>query len=352
MQRVQRGQVYFLVMKTPREPDGAFGLVKIGITSGDVADRVATLQTGNPYDLRCIDSIETAWPGEVEHFMHRAHAPDMQQNEWLRWNPDGLSALVNEAKEAARQIEERKSKEQGYIDQASNGQTRPPASGELRLWMDAQQFLNERVPAQLRLKAAENRIKAATGATLGIPGIVRVKYIPETRRFSGELARSQFPDLISQCCVDTMGGRFQWLLKPRGRCFSTEYQAAQAAAEAARAAVGAVAQGEVNLQGWADRTPDLERRHDDFLQQTRTVHQLDAKLADIQTELTLALCDSEAIERVCRFRRRPAPKIDKSAFYEKLLEEYHEKFTEQRERCKEQRVPQIRKKVYTSRSYL
>ena len=94
MQRVQRGQVYFLVMKTPREPDGAFGLVKIGITSGDVADRVATLQTGNPYDLRCIDSIETAWPGEVEHFMHRAHAPDMQQNEWLRWNPDGLPALV------------------------------------------------------------------------------------------------------------------------------------------------------------------------------------------------------------------------------------------------------------------
>jgi hypothetical protein len=60
-------------------------------------DRVATLQTGNPYDLRCFASFGTPWPSEVEHFMHRAHAPDMKLNEWLRWRLSDLHNLVNEA---------------------------------------------------------------------------------------------------------------------------------------------------------------------------------------------------------------------------------------------------------------
>ena len=77
--------VYFFAMHDPAEPERDFGLVKIGITDGEVAHRLATLQTGNPYELRCIDAIETLFAREVEHHLHRTHASRMQHLEWLRW---------------------------------------------------------------------------------------------------------------------------------------------------------------------------------------------------------------------------------------------------------------------------
>jgi hypothetical protein len=334
------GHVYFLVMKDPRGPEDSLDLVKIGITSKDVVERVAALQTGNPYDLRCFDFFHTRWPTEVEHFMHRRHAPDMKQNEWLRWRLGDLHSLVNEAKEAARRIEEHKSKEQEYSNQASNGQVRQAAPEEVRLRADAQQLLKERMPAQLRLSLAENRLKAATGATLGIPGIVRVIAMPEARRFSVKLARSQCPEL----CVPEIRGTFLWRRKPQRHCFSAEFAAARAAKKEARAATERVLGSKVGLQGWTDRTPDLERWHGDFLQETRIVHQLDAKLADLQTELTLRLREYDAIEGVCGFQRRSVPKIDRSAVLENCREKY--------DRCLEQCAPQLRKHVYTARSYL
>ena len=119
-----RGHVYFLVMNGSIESEDGLVLVKVGITSGDVLDRIATLQTGNPYSLACFDSFETRWPSDVERFMHLTHAEDMHQNEWMRWSRDGLQHLVTEAKEAARQIERRKSKEEYFSAQASNGNTR------------------------------------------------------------------------------------------------------------------------------------------------------------------------------------------------------------------------------------
>jgi hypothetical protein len=76
-------KVYFLVMSDPREPARDLGLVKVGITRGDVAGRILSLQTGNPYDLHCFDSFDTLWANEVEHFMHRTHAKEMHKNEWL-----------------------------------------------------------------------------------------------------------------------------------------------------------------------------------------------------------------------------------------------------------------------------
>ena len=98
--------------------------MKIGITWGDVLQRVAKLQTGNPYDIVCFDSFDTRWPRQVEHFMHRTNADDMQQREWLRCSRQDLERLVSRAKEAARQIEDRKSKELPLLTELSNGLTR------------------------------------------------------------------------------------------------------------------------------------------------------------------------------------------------------------------------------------
>ena len=348
MKCAQGGNVYFLVMKdTP-------GLVKVGFTSGDVVYRVATLRTGNPYDLCCFDAFETIWPREVEHFVHRTHAPDMQVNEWLRCSLDALPNLVSEAKSEAARIEGRKSKEQGYNNQASNGRDRRPSREELRLHSDAQELMKECVPAQLRLEIAENRLKAVTGDTLGIPGIVRVVLLPEAVRFSAKLARARYPDLASQCCVEAISGEFRWRRKPQRRCFSVEYEAARVAEAAANASTESVLQNNVHLRGWTSRIPDLERWHDDFLRETRRVHLLDSELADLQTELTLQLRDYDALEGVCSFKRRSVPQFAGSVFRERFREKYGHPAADEvgPDRCGERVRPLIRKHVYTSRSYL
>ena len=106
-----RPRVYFLVMFDPRDYRKDLGMVKVGITRGDVERRLLSLQTGNPYDLICFDSFETPWAKEVEHLIHRTHAKEMHKNEWLVWPRSNLASLVAEAKDAARRIDERKSKE-------------------------------------------------------------------------------------------------------------------------------------------------------------------------------------------------------------------------------------------------
>ena len=331
-------------MRESPDSDRDFGLVKIGITRGDVLRRVASLQTGNPYDLLCIESFETPWPREVEHFMHRTHAADMQQTEWLRCGRDDLRNLVAEAREAARQIEERKSKEQDYISRPSNGQVRRATVEEFQFHVDARKVMKELVPARLRLTIAENRLKAATGATLGIPGIVRVKHVPATFRFSTRLAETRFPELALNCREDTISGAFRWRKVPKPFHFIADNQATIAAELAARTALDDVLERNVSLTGWIDRTRETEQWHDDFLQATRAVHNLGAELAVLQTELTVRLGDYDALDGVCSFKRCSVSKLDRVAF--------RRRFPEESERCARQVAPRLRKYVYPTRSYV
>ncbi|MGA2593595.1 MAG: GIY-YIG nuclease family protein [Bryobacteraceae bacterium] len=344
MNNLQRGHIYFLVMRDPRNAEHDFGLVKVGITEGDVLQRAAALQTGNPYDLLCFDSFETPWPREVEHFMHRTHAKEMLKAEWLRWSRDDLPNLVDEAKKEARRIEDRKSKEQAYTALASNGQVRRATPHEFDLHREARKLLKDLVPAKLGLKTAENRIHEATGATLGIPGIVRVKYIPAASRFDEGLAESKFPLLASQCRVEQIHGGFRWRGVPKESDFADKYQEARSAEELAEASSRNVLQNSVGLQGWTDRTPELERWHDDFLQALPKVHRLNRDLADLRTELILGIGDCDALDPVCSFIRRSVPKIDRSAF--------QGSFPEESKQCEVPVAPRLRKHVYPARAYL
>lgn len=66
--------------------------VKIGI-AGDVHKRLAELQTGNPYELRCVGTIpfdnkEQAY--EMEQFLHHVYANRRLQGEWFAINDFSL----------------------------------------------------------------------------------------------------------------------------------------------------------------------------------------------------------------------------------------------------------------------
>jgi hypothetical protein len=337
-------------MEDPRNAEHDFGLVKIGITKGEVLHRAATLQTGNPYDLLRFDSFETPWPREVESFMHRTHATKMQKLEWLQCSRRDLAELVNEARRAAQQINERKSKEQGCNVSVSNGRARRASSAEFQLHRNVRRLMKEFVPEKLRLITAKNRLKAATGTTNGIPGIVRVKVAAASTRFDEVAAESklaelrlEFPDLAAQCLTEKIRGAFRWRGVTRASDFPTECHAARLSEASANASEANVVQKGTTLEGWTDRSADMERWHDDYLEAMRKVYRLEGELSDLRTDLILLLEECDAIDRVCSFIRRPVLKIDRSAFCRNFPEEFRE--------CERPNAPRLNKRVYPARSY-
>ena len=350
MSNVPLGFIYFLVMEEPRNVMGDFVLVKIGITKGDVSRRIATLQTGKPYNLSSVGCFQTSCPREVEDFMHLAHTNERVQNEWLRWRRDSLDHLIDEAKVAAGRFEERQRKERALVDLVSNGPERPATHQVTQMHREAQDLKRKLVPEQLRLEIAENRLKSATGDTSGINGIVRVKHVSATIRFSAKLAelhltaiKDKSPDLAKLCYTETVEGAFQWKGVSRKPDFPEAYETALSAKAAAVAATAEALKSKMSLQALKGRTAELERWHDDFLRATQKVHHFGAKLADVQAEIIVNLADSDGFIGICSFKRRAVMKFQRSAFCGN--------FSEESARCAVPVAAQLRKQVYRSRSY-
>lgn len=339
----RRGYVYFLVMRDPRDASRDLGAVKIGITTRDVLDRVAALQTGNPYDLVLHASIATAWPRAVENFMHRTHAADMLKPEWLRCGRDELPLLVNEARVAAERIEIRKQKEETYAARISNGLVRRATIQEFQVHRDARRVMKELVPARLDLQIAELRLNNANGLGAGIPGIVRVKVVPPSRRFDPALAEATFPELTRQFHSMRVNGAFRWRGAPQLREYAERYELLRAEEHIAQFLTEEFVQHGARLDQVTMRTPELEEWHDQFLGALRRVYTLDGELAELRTELIVGLEDYDALDPVCSYIRRSSCKVDRRAFQREFPREFRE--------CEVTVPEQLRRYVYPARSY-
>jgi hypothetical protein len=156
-------------------------------------------------------------------------------------------------------------------------------------------------------------LKAQTGGTLGIPGIVAVKYVPATIRFSARLAVTRFPELAARSTVETVRGVFRWRRVPRPFHFPDESHAAREQELAAKTASDNVLLSNGRPEGWTPRTDEMEKCHQDFLQATKVVHRLEADLADLRTELILQVGEYEVVDPVCSFKRDRCDDEDRSS---------------------------------------
>jgi hypothetical protein len=343
LDRPRTGYLYFLVMRDPRDACRDFGVVKIGITTRDVMDRVAALQTGNPYDLVLFDSISTNWPRAVEHFMHRTHATDMVKPEWIRCARDELPRLVSEASIAAERIAARKRKEETYAGRVSSGLTRRASIGEYHVHREARRLMKELVPARLDLRTAELRLNAASGVSGGIPGVVRVKLVPPLQRFDPALAEATFPELTRQCAVPRVQGAFRWRGVPQPTQYADRYETFRAAERAALSVAEEFVKHGARIDENTMRTPEVEALHDQFLKSLRRVYTLEGDLAELRTELIVALEDYDALEPVCSYVRRLSFRVDTAGFRRAFPNEFSE--------CCVTVPAQLRKYVYPTRSY-
>ncbi len=336
--------VYFLVMDDPASPARDFGLVKIGVTDGDVPDRVAELQTGNPFELRCHDFVETSCAREVEHLMHRKHAMAMKHREWIRCSRQRISELIADATDAAKRFERRAVRIRELIERLSNGKERAATQQELELHRSARDLHERLVPMRLKRDATASSIRASTGSTRGVPGIVRAERFEPADRFDPKIAERDFPELSKVFRITKIDGDFNWLDVCQRSHFADLHQAAaQAKVLEQEVEQAAVSAGD-GLTGWIARSSELERHHETYLDATQVISQLEGELFDLKSELILLMGESDGLRSVCRYKRTERSLIDTESF-----SNAHPKEAAQ---CRVPQRVQIRKHIYLCRSYL
>jgi hypothetical protein len=225
----------------------------------------------------------------------------------------------------------------------SNGRERRPDREEIQIHRRVRALHKELVPARLNLQLAKHRLMAATGNSFGIEGIVRVKFVPATIRFSPAVAAKKFPEHLGRCQSEVPRGPFRWRKIVKPFHFVAENLAAKDAIALAKIAAHAVLAANGDLQGWTTRTSELEHIHDEFLSTTQTVTRLQAEIAELQTDMTLRLDDYDAVDPICSFRRREVMWFDAAAFCRLYPDEAIQ--------CAEPVATRLRKHVYRTRSY-
>jgi len=64
------------------------GYVKIGVFSGDVNRRLKSLQTGNPKQLRVVETVLCDLPLYREQVLHKRYKNLHVRGEWFRYSPE------------------------------------------------------------------------------------------------------------------------------------------------------------------------------------------------------------------------------------------------------------------------
>ena len=82
---MKTGKVYLLVSS---DSTGLHELYKIGITTGEISNRIKSLSTGNPNKICCLDFYESKYYLQIEKALHARFrlSKTSSENEWFNLN--------------------------------------------------------------------------------------------------------------------------------------------------------------------------------------------------------------------------------------------------------------------------
>ncbi len=338
-------QVYFLSLADPADPGRDFGLVKVGITKNDVERRIEQLQTGNPYQICCEASFQSAVARQVEHWVHRTNASRVAQLEWLRLARSDIADVVKTAKQEGERLARIAEAMARWSQSESNGKERQPGSGEKRLHETVRGVLTDLCPVKLRLERTARSIALEAGKVLRIPGIVKIWPFSPSRRFSSQMALDKFPNLAAGHAVEEVGGSFRWRDVPNlGSPGWTDLRAeVECLKEKQRELDTAMLENGNGLRKEGERTNNLARLHGEYLDLKQQEARLTVDEEDLKAQAIQAIEDCEAVAGVCSFRRSRRPILNGKAFCAAHPEEAAQ--------CSSEREAYIRRRIWASRSY-
>ena len=299
------GHVYFLTMEgTPDE--GVASYYKIGITEGQVRDRIDQLQTGNPFPIAERHSFWSEAAQLIERHLHGRWCTNGVRLEWFRFDPEQVEHAISEGELLNSQISPIAGRVREYDGQASNGRILDPTERMQRLHEQALELLSGVVQRGGEIDLVACELRALTSDSMGIEGVTRVRVTHPDSSFRQALLRERFSNIYEEFLTrEKLGCGFQFVGKPRINEFP-ELRLRIAEARARIRDIAPEALGESTIE----RRPASEELHDRYLGLRSELTAEEGRLLPIELELRNLCGENEGIAGVCSYRRAISKRLD------------------------------------------
>ena len=335
---LQKATLYVLGLEDP-----AGGPVppyyKLGITTDTVDKRIRQLQTGNPYRIVALHTLEIEGAEIVEQNLHRVYAPHRRILEWFELSDDELAAVLRAAEDLRDDIEALVVEVRGLDQQPSNNVILNATPEAQTLHQEAVALEGAKTQNSLKVAVLRSRLAALTGAGRGIVGITVVLVTSPTSGFSRMALKADDEDLYRQYLTIP---EFKHSLKVLGKPTPRDFPQLNAEKTQAAAAVPAVAAEEVTPDR-TDRTVDVVQLHSEYIDLVSMGGDIDRDLMMVKMRLKTLCGQARGIDGVCEYVREDRMTFDEDSFMADHPGLY-EQFTIQRQ-------PQRRLAVKRSRDY-
>ena len=169
--------------------------IKIGRTKNEVSDRIAQLQTGNPFVISARDQIATPYASKVESYLHALLATARSESgEWFEVAPAVLDKALAQARDYAEHLE----RTQHDIDRLAQVEVvdreEPSTASDQELHLELLGLYAEQKRIEVEIEHRETQLKLRIGDAMGLESIATWKAQTGSRLDQSRL-RQERPDL-------------------------------------------------------------------------------------------------------------------------------------------------------------
>jgi hypothetical protein len=342
------GDVYFLSLVNLADSDHDFRRVKVGYTGGDVERRIAQLQTGNPYQLRCESYFPSPVARQLENWVHRANASQMRHLEWLELTRAEIPALVAAAQEQAIRLAEVAEASARWSRCVSNGEGRPPVGQERDIHGEAQGVRSLLRRVSLELKRVKAQMALHAGRVRRVPGVLRVRTVTPHAVFSRQIAHQKFGSgVAAPYLTEEVRGRFQWRNRDKADSYSKRLKADVENLETQVHHLNTeILQRPETLENDGKRTDEIIDLHQEYLRLTQQEALHSVHVETLKARMIQCMEDFEVITGASSFNRRL-----KSVLNRENGEAFREDHPDEATQCESAQSPQVHRTIYKCRSY-
>ncbi len=182
--------------------------VKVGRTKSAIADRIAQLQTGNPFVIIERDHITTEHASKVESYLHALLATHRgATGEWFEVDPVKLNDAIEQAREYAKHLDSTGDKLGMLADAEVQQRSEDPTASDRALHLEllALYAKKKRIEVEVEKRESQLKLRMQTAASLG--SLASWKRVEGRRLDQGRLKTEQ-PALFEEFSVPTAARRF------------------------------------------------------------------------------------------------------------------------------------------------
>lgn len=196
-----RGFVYILRAKGTTR-------TKIGRTKGAIEDRIAQLQTGNPFVIEERDRIETQHPSKVEGYLHALLAVSRGgTGEWFELDDQELGEAVAQARGYAEHLDTTSERLRELSKSDVEDREEEPSHDDRAIHLEILSLYAEKKRIETDIARREDALRIRIGTASGLRSIASWRTVESSRLDQARFKKEQ-PDLFDEFAVVTASRRF------------------------------------------------------------------------------------------------------------------------------------------------